>query len=68
MSSNTLFLNDGLKDIHSVGHSVMKTVDAVAFKKRKALQEDNNDESDNFEMKILDEGVLDKALEGHERI
>ena len=40
----------------------MKLVDAVAFQKRKSTKEGNNDESNNFEIEILDEVVLDKAL------
>ena len=46
----------------------MKPVDTVEFKKRKALQEGKNGESDNFDMEILDEGALDKALEGFEKL
>ena len=42
----------------------MKPVDAEEFQKRKAPREGNNDKSDNFEMKILDEGAIDKALKG----
>ena len=45
----------------------MKAADAVDFQKRKALMEGKNDESNKFGMKILDEGVLDKALEGPEK-
>ena len=40
----------------------MKPVDAVAFKKIKATREGNNNERDNFEIEIIDEGALDKAL------
>ena len=36
-----------------MGHSVLKTINAVVFRKIKALIEGNNDESDNFEMDIL---------------
>ena len=39
----------------------------MAFQNIKALREGNNDESDNFEMDILDEGDLDKVLEGPEK-
>ena len=62
MSSNNLFLKDGLKDNHWVEHSVMKLVDAVICKERKALREGNNDKSENFYIEILDEGALYKAL------
>ena len=47
---------------------MIKPVDSVVSQKRKLIREGSNEKSDNFEMKILDEGVLDKALEGHERI
>ena len=67
MSSNKLFLKDGLHDNNRVGKPVMKPVDYVTFQKRKALMEGKNDESNKFGMKILDEGVLDKALEGPEK-
>ena len=40
----------------------MKQVDAVAFHKIKSMREGKNDESDNFEMEILDEGAIDKSL------
>ena len=68
MSSGKLFLKHGLKDDHWVGHKVMKPVDDVEFKKRKELREGKNDKSDNFEMEILDEGTLDKALESTEKL
>ena len=64
MSSNKLFLIDGLQSNNWVVHLVMKPVDAVAFQKRSTLGEGKNTKSDNFEMEILDEGVLDKYLEG----
>ena len=34
----------------------------MAFQKIKAIREGKNDQSENFEMKILDEGALDKAM------
>ena len=40
----------------------MKLIDAVVFWKRKAMIEGSNDQSKNFEMDILDEGALYKAL------
>ena len=40
----------------------MKPLDDVAFQKIKSMWKCNNDDSDNFEMDILDEGALDKAL------
>ena len=40
----------------------MKPVDSVAFQKIKSPKEGNNDESNNFEMEILDEGAPDKFL------
>ena len=62
ISSTKLFLKDILQDNHWVGHSVMKPVVAVLFHKIISMREGNNYESDNFEMDILDEGALDKAL------
>ena len=62
MFSNKLILKYGLQDNHWVGNSVMKQVDAVVFQKRKALRYGKNDKSNNFEMEIIDEGDLDKAL------
>ena len=50
MSSKTLFLKDGLQYNHWVGHSVMKSVYAVEFKKIKALRGGKNDKIDDFEM------------------
>ena len=46
----------------------MKLVDAVVFQGKKALREGKNDKSDNFEMDILNENALDKALEGPEKL
>ena len=46
----------------------MKPVDAVVFQKLKSLREFNNDESGKFEIDILDEGALDKALEDPEKL
>ena len=57
------FLRDGIQDNHRTGNSGMKPVDAVEFQKIKSVREGKNDESDNFEMKILNEVALDKALE-----
>ena len=62
ISSTKLFLKYILQDNHWVGHSVMKPVVAVLFHKIISMREGNNYESDNFEMDILDEGALDKAL------
>ena len=45
-----------------MGHLVMKPVDTVEFQKRKAPREGNNNGINNFEMEILDEGLLDKAM------
>ena len=39
-----------------------KPIDAVAFQKINATKEGNNYQSKNFEINILDEGVLDKVL------
>ena len=68
MSYNKFFLKDGLHDKHWVGYSVMKHFDAVAFNKINSLREGSNDKSDNFYMEIIDEGVIDKALEGPEKL
>ena len=64
MSFNMFKNRYGLQDNNWMGHSMMKPADCMEFQKRKALMEGNNDENDNFEMDILDEGTLDKALEG----
>ena len=48
--------------------AVIKPVDDVEFNKINALREGNNDESDNFKIQILDEGALDKTLEGPGKI
>ena len=48
-------------------HSAIKPVDDVEFDERKLLREGNNEKMDNFEIEILDEGALDKALEGPEK-
>ena len=48
--------------------AVIKPVDDVEFNKINALREGNNDESDNFKIQILDEGALDKTLEGPRKI
>ena len=40
----------------------------VEFHKIKELREGNNDKTDNFEMDILDENALYKALEGPKNI
>ena len=64
MSSNRSFLKDSIDGNNWLGKPAMKTVDDVAFKKRKETREGKNDKNDNFEMMIIDEGVLDKALEG----
>ena len=42
----------------------MKPVYSAEFQKRRALREGKNDKIDNFEIDILDEGVLDKAMGG----
>ena len=41
---------------------MIQTVDAVAFQKRKAIKEGENDQSGNFEIEILAESALDKVL------
>ena len=43
-------------------HSAIKPVDDVEFDERKLLREGNNEKMDNFEIEILDERALDKAL------
>ena len=40
----------------------MNPVDAMAFKKKMATREGDKESSENFEMQILVEGALDKAL------
>ena len=39
-----------------------KSVDSVAFQKRKSMREGNNDKIENFEMEILDGGAPNKTL------
>ena len=68
MYFNRLFLEYFLNDNHCVSHSLIKPVDAVTFKRIKELREVNNDKSDSFEMAILDEGALYKALEGPKKL
>ena len=46
----------------------MKKVDDVAFQKIKSTREGNNNKSSFFEMDILDEGALDKALTVPEKL
>ena len=60
----TIYFKDGLQNNHWVGNSVIKPVDVVLFKKIKALRKCNNWEIYSFAIEILDEGALDKALEG----
>ena len=67
MSSKKILLKYGLQDNHWVGHSAMKPVDDVAAEKRKSTRRIINDKSDKFEMEIIDEGVLDKALQVPEK-
>ena len=62
MSSNKVFVKYVLQDNHLVRHSLINTVDAMAFKNRKANIKGNHEPSENFETDILAEGVLDKAL------
>ena len=64
MSYNKLFLKYGIQDNHWVGHLVMKLVDSVSYKKRKALRGGNNDKRYNFEIEVLGGGAPDKVLEG----
>ena len=56
-----IFLKYELQDNHWVGNFVMKQTDSVACHKIKLMIEGNNDKSKNFEIKIIEEGVLDKA-------
>ena len=58
-----VFQRDDLQDNLWFCQSVMKPVETVVSKKRKSMREGNNDEIDNFEMEIIDKGVLYKALE-----
>ena len=52
----------GKTDNHWVGQSVMKPVDAESFKRRKYTKEVGGEKHNNFDMEILDEGALEKAL------
>ena len=47
LSSHKLFVKDALQDIHWFGHSVMKPVDYMAFQKRGATREGNNESTGN---------------------
>ena len=62
MSSNMIIIKYGIQYNYWVGHSVMKTVDDVAFKKRNSMIEVNDESSEKFEMEVLSEVALDKAL------
>ena len=62
MSYIKLFLKYGLQDNNWVGHSVMKPVDDMEFQKIRSMMEGNDYKRDNFEMEIIDEGAIDKAL------
>ena len=62
MSINKLFLKYVLQDNNWIGNSVMKLVNFVEFQKRKVRIEGDNDNSENFEMKILAECALYEAL------
>ena len=53
MSYTKFFLKYGLQDNYWVMKSVMKPVDAVAFQKRKAMREGNNDKRDDFKWRLL---------------
>ena len=63
-----IFLKCGLQDNHWVRHSVKKPVDDVEFQKIKTMRERKNYEINNFEIEILDERALDKALIVTEKI
>ena len=62
MSSNKLFMKYCLQDNHWVGHLVTKYADTLEFQKRKDMIQGDNECSENFEMEILVERTLDKAL------
>ena len=47
---------------------MIKPVDAVAFQKINSLREVNNDKKYNIGMDIIDEGALDKSMEGREKL
>ena len=49
-------------DTHWVGYSVIIPVDAEYFLKRKDIQEVGDKKNDDFDMDILREGALEKAL------
>ena len=48
MSSNELFVKDGLHDNHWVNHSVINHVDAVEFQNRNSKREGNDESSGKF--------------------
>ena len=68
MSSKTFLLEYGIKDNHWVGHLVMKHIDDVESQKIELIRKGDNDKSENFEMEILSEGELNKALIVSEKI
>ena len=57
-----LILKDEKTNNHCAGHSVMKPVDAEQFQRRKDIKEGGNKKNDDFDMDILREGALEKAL------
>ena len=62
MPSKKFFVKYALQDIHWVGHSVMKPVDAVQFQNIKATIKRINEPIENFEIMIFYENALDKVL------
>ena len=48
MSSNNIFVRNGLQKNHWVWHSVMKAVDDMLIQNRKSMKEINDESSGNF--------------------
>ena len=55
-------LKDSLEDDYWIEHSVMQPVDAVDVQKINPMKEGKYYKCDDFEMNIIDEVALDKAL------
>ena len=62
ITSRKLFPKMDYKRIIGMEIYVIKPIDDVVLRKRKAMIEGRNDQSKNLEMDILDEGALVKAL------
>ena len=62
ISSNKFFMKDGLQESNFVGNSLIKPADTVVTQKRNSMRKVNNESSENFEIKYLDECALYEVL------